>query len=189
MSMAALGRKTNGMDYFDRGTPEYEMYMADQQWCIRYALENRCTMLRLLEKKLGIAFDWDTLINKVHNMATEEAGGVLHRKGATSANLGELGVIPGNMRDGSAIVKGTGNEESLMSCSHGAGRAYGRGAAKRELSLETFEKDMENVYCRVDEASLDESPAAYKNFFNVLEEQQELCTVEAMLKPIVNVKG
>lgn len=181
----------SGMGFFKRGTEEHSLYLRDQDWCIDYALTNRLTMLKIIEDELSLDLDWDTLINKVHNNVEVEygKGTYLHRKGATSAREGEFGVIPGNMRDGSVIVKGLGNEASYCSCSHGAGRSYSRGKAKRELSLETFHMDMEGIACYVAGAQLDECPAAYKNFENVMDAQKDLCTIERYLKPLINIKG
>lgn len=190
MSVAAGGLKTNGMDCFLMGSSNYDSYMADQRWCIEYALENRKVMLRNIEAQLGIALDWESLINKVHNEALPFGdSGILHRKGATDASLDELGVIPGNMRDGSIIVRGLGDIRSYNSCSHGAGRELGRGAAKRTLSLETFKEQMVGIACKADEGHLDEAPEAYKDFSAVMFAQRDLCEIVRVLKPIVNVKG
>lgn len=180
-----------GMDFFNRGTKNYDAYMTDQLWCIDYALKNRKVMLELISTALHINFDWDTLINKVHNTALHTEKGILHRKGATDASLDELGVIPGNMRDGSVIVRGLGNDWSLSSCSHGAGRTMGRGKAHRTLSLETFQETMKEagVACDTAKGCLDEAPDAYKNFQEVMYAQRELCTIVHTIKPIVNVKG
>lgn len=183
------GGDKSGMDFFNEGSENYKSYMEDQQWCIRYALKNREVMLKLIAYELCISYDWDTLINKVHNTALEEQGGVVHRKGATDASLGVAGVIPGNMRDGSVIVHGLGNPSSLNSCSHGAGREMGRGAAKRKLSLETFRSDMKGIACDASEGTLDEAPLAYKQFEVVMDNQKDLCQIQSVLKPIVNVKG
>jgi tRNA-splicing ligase RtcB len=100
-----------------------------------------------------------------------------------------MGVIPGNMRDGSFIVRGKGNFESICSSSHGAGRVLGRKQAKRELNLEQFTESMQGVVARVGEKTLDEAPMAYKNIFEVMRLQDDLVDVVAHIKPILNVKG
>jgi tRNA-splicing ligase RtcB len=140
------------------------------------------------------SFEWDKLINRNHNHAElrnhPEFGDVwVHRKGATHADEGMMGVIPGNMLDGSFIVKGKGNINSLWSSSHGAGRILGRKKAKEVLKLEDFEEVMEGILADVDEKRLDESPFAYKNIFTVMEEQKDLVEIVAHVKPIFNVKG
>lgn len=71
---------------------------------------------------------------------------MIHRKGATHAEVDMLGVIPGNMRDGSFIVKGKGNEEALFSSSHGAGRVLSRSKALSSLNIGEFYEDMKRNY-------------------------------------------
>jgi len=139
-------------------------------------------------------FDFDSLINRNHNHAElrehPEHGSVwIHRKGATHAEDGMYGVIPGNMRDGSFIVQGKGNIDSLWSSSHGAGRVLGRVEAKRVLSMDDFENTMTSVLANVDADRLDESPDAYKDIFKVMEEQSDLVSIVAHIRPILNIKG
>ena len=130
-----------------------------------------------------------TMINRNHNHAVEKDGLWIHRKGATHAEEGMLGVIPGNMRDGSFIVKGRGNKDSLYSSSHGAGRVLGRKEAKRKLSMDEFKDTMKEVTGKIDEDTLDEAPMAYKNIFEVMELQNDLVQVIAYIKPLINIKG
>ena len=116
-----------------------------------------------------------------------------HRKGATSAKAGELGIIPGSQGSNSYIVEGLGNKESFMSCSHGAGRKMGRKEAKRNLSYSTeFEKieaagnfvsTMFGIY------NLDEAPGAYKDIDEVMENQKDLVKIITKLNPLATVKG
>ncbi len=132
----------------------------------------------------------EAVINRNHNHAEMDSQGrVVHRKGATHAAQGMLGVIPGNMRDGSFIVEGQGNEDSLCSSSHGAGRVLGRRKAKETLCLEEFITEMSGITARVAEKTLDEAPGAYKNIFEVMAQQSELVKVLHQVKPIINVKG
>lgn len=98
------------------------------------------------------------------------------------------GVIPGNMRDGSFIVKGKGHEGSLSSSSHGAGRVMSRKKAKTNVSIEAFEKSMKGITGTVDENTLDESPFAYKDIFEVMKLQDELVDVVEHIKVLINVK-
>ncbi len=100
-----------------------------------------------------------------------------------------LGVIPGNMRDGSFIVKGKGCEDALWSSSHGAGRVLGRGAAKRTLDIKEFTGTMKGITCNAGESTLDESPMAYKDIFEVMALQSDLVEVISYVKPIINMKG
>jgi len=82
-----------------------------------------------------------SLINRNHNHAELKDNYIIHRKGATHAEKGMYGVIPGNMRDGSFIVKGKGNPDSMCSSSHGAGRVLSRRKAKETLNLEEFKAE------------------------------------------------
>jgi tRNA-splicing ligase RtcB len=188
------GKRSEGNFGFERGEDLYVMYLKDMKWCLEYALGNRLAMLKIIEAEMqdicDLYFDWPKLINKNHNHAEEMLdGSILHRKGATSATLGEYGVIPGNMRDGTAIVKGLGNPDSLFSCSHGAGRRYGRKEAGRALKLDDFQEDMQGVVANVSQKHIDEAPRAYKDFFEVLKQQEDLALVEKFYKPVINWKA
>jgi tRNA-splicing ligase RtcB len=99
------------------------------------------------------------------------------------------GVIPGNMKDGSFIVRGKGNPDSLYSSSHGAGRVMGRKEAGKKLSLHQFKESMEGITARVTGGTLDEAPMAYKNIFEVMKQQKDLVDVIHHIKPIINIKG
>ncbi len=99
-----------------------------------------------------------------------------------------LGVIPGNMRDGSFIVEGKGNPEALWSSSHGAGRVMSRTAAKQQLDLKQFCSSMNGITARVDHHTLDEAPLAYKNIHNVMDQQKDLIKVLHHIRPLINIK-
>jgi len=116
-------------------------------------------------------------------------GFVIHRKGATHADKGMYGVIPGNMKDGSFIVIGKGCEASMNSSSHGAGRVLSRRKAKDTLDLNTFHKSMEGIITNHTDGTLDEAPLAYKNIFEVMELQEDLVEVVERVTPLLNIKG
>ena len=168
-------------------------YVTDLNFALEFALLNRGEMMERVEKILkkisGGHGHWDDLINRNHNHAELKDGLWVHRKGATHAEEGMDGVIPGNMRDGSFIVKGKGNPESLNSSSHGAGRVLGRRAAKESLKMEDFKKSMKGIKAKVETGTIDESPMAYKNIFDVMEQQKDLVEVMHHVKPIINIKG
>lgn len=174
-----------------------QAYRNDLRWALQFALENRLEMMyrvvRAIETVAGLsaATNWKQLINRNHNHAELKDGRWIHRKGATHAETGMLGVIPGNMRDGSFIVRGKGNPESLCSSSHGAGRVLGRKQAAQTLKLGDFERTMREaaVVARVDAGTLDESPFAYKDIFSVMAQQEDLVEVLHHVRPIINVKG
>lgn len=187
-----------GVFGIDAKSPEGLSYLADMHFCMAYATLNRDLMLdaavSVICKVLGLdpekAVPADGMrINKAHNFVAEHPDGFLHRKGATIASKGELGVIPGNMRDGVFVVEGLGNPDSLESCSHGAGRVMSRAKAKEAIDMETFQASMQGIKAKVTEGTLDESPFAYKDIFNVLALQSDLARVVCHIKPLINIKG
>ncbi len=160
------GKARNGHYGLETKSDTGLSYINDLKWGIEFALENRREIMRRTISSIqqfsdGTA-DFSDLINRNHNHADLKDGLWIHRKGATHAEEGMMGVIPGNMRDGSFIVRGKGNPESLWSSSHGAGRVLGRKQAKRELDLVDFESSMDGIKARVEAETLDESPMATK---------------------------
>ncbi len=187
------GRAREGHFGFDVATSDGESYIADLNFCLQFALANRKEMIHRVEKVMkrycsgeGL---WFELINRNHNHAEFKDGLWIHRKGATHAEAGMMGVIPGNMRDGSFIVRGKGNPEALYSSSHGAGRVLGRKKAKELLNVKDFSDTMIGITAKVGNSTLDESPFAYKDIFEVMRLQSELVEVVAHVKPIINIKG
>jgi tRNA-splicing ligase RtcB len=117
---------------------------------------------------------------------------MVHRKGATRARLGEIGIIPGSQGTRSYIVEGLGNPESFMSCSHGAGRRMGRKEATRSLSLENEIKTLEDkgiIHAIRGQGDLEEAAGAYKDIDVVMAEQADLVKIVTMLEPLAVVKG
>lgn len=182
-------------------------YIKDLAFGLAFALENRKTMVArvaMAMQRLGLqgGIEWGDLINRNHNhaelrmMPYRDAPGCvrsvwIHRKGATHAEEGMLGVIPGNMRDGSFIVRGKGDPDALWSSSHGAGRVLSRKKAKESLNMDDFISTMNErgIQARVVPGTLDESPSAYKNIFEVMAMQTDLVEVLHHIKPIINIKG
>lgn len=168
-------------------------YIKDALFAQEFALESRKAMVNSVVSILGKGVMIGKFINRNHNhIDIREFRGktcYIHRKGATHAEAGMMGVIPGNMRDGSFIVCGKGNEDALFSSSHGAGRVLGRRAAKEQLSTIDFTNQMFGIAAKVCEGTLDESPDAYKNIFEVMEQQKDLVDVITHITPVINVKG
>ncbi len=189
------GKASDGHYGFPANSENGKKYIEDMNFCLDFALLNRKVMIRCIVesiKQVGIkgnSID-DKIINRNHNHA-ESKDGVkwIHRKGATHAEKGMMGVIPGNMRDGSFIVTGKGNPESLCSSSHGAGRVLSRKKAKEQLNVEDFWETMDGIVANISEQTLDESPFAYKDIYSVMELQKDLIDVVCHVKPIINVKG
>lgn len=190
-------RPKEGHFGFDVNSQEGKDYIQDLAWCLDFALANRKEMMarvvNAITETINIScyelIGFPELINRNHNHVTERDGLWIHRKGATHAEEGMMGVIPGNMKDGSFIVCGKGNPEALYSSSHGAGRVMGRKQAMRELNLEEFKETMKNVTALVEESTLDESPLAYKDIHDVMRLQKDLIDVVAHVKPLINIKG
>ncbi len=171
-------------------------YMTYQIYCLNFALFNRLAMADKVEKLIYqlIGFKYSTeqnmWTNKNHNHCIEvEPNVYLHRKGATSSELNERGVIPANMRDGCFLVEGLGNPDFLNSSSHGAGRALSRTEAKKHITLEKFQNQMQGIVAPVNNKTIDESPDAYKDIFEVMELQKSSVKILKHLKPIINWKG
>ncbi len=188
--------------YLVQKTPEFKAYIADLLWCQDYAKENRNEMMLRVLKDVsyhvyGSEKRYDHLvemrINCHHNFTKMEhhfgKNIWVTRKGAVSAQEGELGIIPGSMGTRSYIVRGKGNVESFHSCSHGAGRAMSRNKARKLFTLEDHIKATEGVECRKDADVIDETPGAYKDIDAVIAAQGDLVDILFTLKQLVCVKG
>lgn len=116
---------------------------------------------------------------------------IVHRKGATRARVGEIGIIPGSQGTKSYIVEGLGNPDSFQSCSHGAGRLMSRTEAVRSLSLEDEVAKLEAqgiVHAIRGQKDLEEAAGAYKNIDEVMANQTDLVKIVTELAPVV-IKG
>ncbi len=189
--------KTNMEGHYglDVNSKEGKDYIYCLNTALQYALLNRELMIQTvigsINKVLNDDHKYDNsyLINRNHNHADYKDGVWIHRKGATHAEKGMMGVIPGNMRDGSFIVEGKGNTGSLCSSSHGAGRTLSRRKAKDTLHIDDFRQEMGNITARVRKDTLDESPMAYKDIFQVMGDQKDLVDIKHHVKPLINIKG
>lgn len=175
---------------------EGRAYMREMKYCVEFALTNRKLMMDRILNVVSeeLSMEWDPMINIAHNyVAMENHFGrnvLVHRKGATKATQGLIGLIPGSMGSPSYVVEGLGNPDSFMSCSHGAGRKMGRGVATKTLSLEEEQKKMEGIVHGLrDIKNLDEAPGAYKDIDVVMDNQKELTKILVQLKPLANIKG
>jgi len=185
---ARLSTNIEGHYGLDINSERGKDYLKDLDCALEYALENRKRMINEIEKLMGSPKVLD-FINRNHNHAEVTGNEVIHRKGATHAEFGMKGVIPGNMKDGSFIVSGKGNADSMNSSSHGAGRVLSRSKAKKTLDLDEFNKTMKDVVTNHTDGTLDESPKAYKNIFEVMDLQSDLVEIIDKVTPILNVKG
>lgn len=188
-----------GLAFLPIESVEAKNYMAEMNYCVDYALANRTLMMdRLMECLAQVKgeFEVDTMINESHNFAAWEnhfgENVLVHRKGATRARKGELGMIPGSQGTNSYIVQGLGNPESFESCSHGAGRKLSRTGARRELNLEEEVAALNAkgvVHAIRSKDHLDEAPGAYKDIHEVMENQKDLAKIEVELTPLAVLKG
>lgn len=126
--------------------------------------------------------------NTIHNYIDTDA--MILRKGSVSARKGEKLLIPINMRDGSLICIGKGNEEWNCSAPHGAGRLMSRHAAFQALSMEEFQKEMEGIHttCVVPD-TLDESPMAYKSMDEIIDQIEPTVEIVQRIRPVYNFKA
>lgn len=174
-------------------------YLEEMSYCVEFALANRQLMMDRIIEVFKYNYEdvvYEGMINIAHNYAAMENhfghNVMVHRKGATRAREGELGIIPGSQGTASYIVEGLGNRESFMSCSHGAGRRMGRRQAKRELNLEEEVKRLDDkgiIHSIRTENELDEAPSAYKDIDKVMEDQKDLVKIVTKLQPLAVIKG
>jgi tRNA-splicing ligase RtcB len=184
--------------YFPEGTEHFDDYVEAVEWAQNYAQLNREIMMRnvVAAVRRVIAKPFEAHVEAVnchHNYVSRERHFgqdiLVTRKGAVSARIGELGIIPGSMGARSYIVRGLGNADSFHSCSHGAGRKMSRTEARKRFSLDDHRAATVGVECRKDVDVIDETPAAYKDIDAVMQAQKDLVEVVHTLKQIVCVKG
>ena len=182
-------------------------YFTDMLFALRYAKENRRRMMEAMKETVAEFVPEVNFLRTIdihHNYAAcEEHFGkkvFVHRKGATSAKLDEIGIIPGSMGTASYIVRGLGNPDSFMSCSHGAGRRMSRIAASTTLTVEECDQAMDGIVCerwhkykgygkakgRLD---LSEAPQAYKDIESVIDAERDLIEPLVRLVPMASLKG
>ena len=161
-------------------------YLHDVEICQRFARRNREKMAEILLERTGIT--GGEAFHTIHNyIDTEE---MILRKGAIAAHAGEKVLIPINMRDGSVLAVGKGNEEWNYSAPHGAGRIMSRRTAKEQLSLAEYRETMKGVYTTsVNESTLDEAPMAYKSLEDIINVIRDSVDIIDVMKPIYNFKA
>ncbi|WP_315290650.1 RtcB family protein [Hoylesella loescheii] len=181
------------------GSVEFKNYWAEMQYCIDFALCNRSLMMQRIQEVItdalpGIAFE--PMINIAHNYAAWEnhygQNVIVHRKGATLAREGMVGIIPGSQGTASYIVEGLDNAASFNSCSHGAGRVLSRTAAIASLDLQAEVAQLESkgiVHAIRSQDDMQEVTGAYKDIEEVIANQTDLIKVKTKLLPIAVIKG
>ncbi len=164
----------------------FEQYIHDMRIVQAYAMRNRQAMMGEIIKgmKLHVVDQFTT----IHNYIDTDA--MILRKGAVSAKKGERLLIPVNMRDGSLICTGKGNDDWNQSAPHGAGRLMSRSAAKQSFTVSAFKKEMQGIYTTsVGKDTLDECPMAYKNIDDIVSNIGGTAEIVKVIKPIYNFKA
>lgn len=163
-----------------------QSYLHDMAIVQRFADLNRKAMIRDMTDHLDLTVidQWTTIHNYI------DLGTMILRKGAISARAGERVLIPINMRDGSLICTGRGNEDWNFSAPHGAGRLMSRSEARRCLSMSAFQESMQGIYTTtLDRSTLDEAPSAYKPMEEIIGNIQDSVVIEDHIRPIYNFKA
>lgn len=164
----------------------FEDYIHDMKIIQRFAMLNRKAMMDTLIKgmKLHVVEQFSTIHNYI------DTDDMILRKGAVSAKKGEKILIPINMRDGSLICIGKGNEDWNYSAPHGAGRLMSRNEARNSFTVSAFKKEMANIYTTsINKETLDECPMAYKPMESILNCIGETAEIHSIIKPIYNFKA
>ncbi len=164
----------------------FDDYIHDMRIVQRFAVLNRQAMIDEIVRGMGLHVT--EAFTTIHNYVDTEK--MILRKGAVSAQKGEKLLIPINMKDGSLICIGKGNEDWNCSAPHGAGRLLSRGKARATLSVEEFERQMEGIYTTsVNRSTLDESPMAYKSLGDIVDNVSPTVDVLKRITPIYNFKA
>lgn len=161
-------------------------YIHDMKLVQRFAVRNRQAMVQSILQNMRLTcLD---AFSTIHNYIDTDA--MILRKGSVSAKLGETLLIPINMRDGSLICTGKGNEDWNQSAPHGAGRLMSRTDAKNTLTLEQFQQSMRGIYTTcVQQGTLDESPMAYKTMDEIVEQIAPTADIVQRIRPVYNFKA
>ncbi len=187
-----------GLAFLPADCGEFHEYIDAMTFAVSFAQENRARMIERIKECLAEAdsVEFGEAINIAHNYASCEThfgkSVWVHRKGATAAREGEIGIIPGSQGTPSYIVRGRGNRESFCSCSHGAGRRMSRHQARRSLDVRDEQAKLESqgiIHSIRGARDLDEAAGAYKDIQTVMAAQSDLVEIETELRPLGVIKG
>ena len=192
------GKSVQSFGWLHDDDPLFEGYVSSVEWAQLYAQKNREVMMEIVIKAISENMGKPVYSNEKaiachHNYIARETFGNekvwVTRKGAISARLGQMGIIPGSMGQESFIVSGLGSNSSWCSCSHGAGRVMSRTAATQRFTSKDMKQALVGVECRKDRGVIDEIPLAYKPLRSVMKDQSSLVKIEHTLKAILCSKG
>lgn len=165
---------------------DLENYLHDMQICQKFASDNRKAMATIILRELGLSPI--NIFETIHNYLDVESK--IIRKGAIRADKDEIVIIPMNMRDGSLICVGKGNEDWLCSAPHGAGRIMSRKQAFESIDINDFKNSMDGIYSTsICESTKDEAPMVYKPIGTILEDIKDTVEIINIIKPIYNFKA
>jgi tRNA-splicing ligase RtcB len=173
------------LSWLSLDSAEGQEYWAAMNLMGKYAAANHA----LIHKRVAKAIGADAIagVENHHNFAWKEQHGgkelIVHRKGATPAGKGVLGVIPGSMATPGFVVRGKGETQSLESASHGAGRVMSRTAAREKFRWAHFKDMLERAGVQLLSAGIDEAPGVYKDIHSVMAAQSDLVEVVARFDP------
>ncbi len=164
----------------------FDDYIHDMKIMQEFASLNRKAIVHDIMEFMK--FKKEEQFTTIHNYIDMEY--MILRKGAISARKGEKLIIPINMRDGSLICLGKGNKNWNYSAPHGAGRLISRTKAKKILSMQEFKKEMEGIYSTtINKNTIDESPMAYKNIDDIINNIKDTVDIIVRIKPVYNFKA
>ena len=167
---------------------DFEDYIHDMEITQNFAYWNRKAMAQVILKEMKIKVTLEDEFTTVHNYIDTDSK--ILRKGAVSAQAGEILLIPINMRDGSLLCRGKGNADWNYSAPHGAGRLMSRSVAKESFTVNEFKKQMDGIYTTsVGQSTLDECPMAYKGIDDIVGNIGDTVEILDTLKPIYNFKA
>lgn len=165
---------------------DFEDYINDMKIVQNFASLNRKMMAEVILKEMGLNIS--DQFETIHNYIDTQK--MILRKGAVSAQDGEMLLIPINMRDGSLICRGKGNEDWNYSAPHGAGRLMSRSKAKEMISMDEYSESMKDIFSTsVSASTLDEAPQAYKSMDEIVRAIYDTVDIVDIIRPIYNFKA
>lgn len=164
----------------------FDRYLHDMHIAQQFANLNRKAMMDTIVKEMSLHVEEQ--FTTIHNYI--DVDNMILRKGAVSSQAGERLLIPINMRDGSLVCTGKGNEDWNFSAPHGAGRLMSRSEAKQTFTVSEFKKQMDGIFTTsVSRSTLDECPMAYKSIDDIVNNIEPTVTIDSIIKPIYNFKA
>ena len=164
----------------------FDDYIHDMKIVQEFAMLNRKAMMDEIVR--GMKLKVEDEFTTIHNYIDTEK--MIVRKGSVSAQSGERLIIPINMRDGSLICIGKGNDDWNCSAPHGAGRLFSRSQAKQNFTVSEYKKQMSGIYSTtINQSTLDECPMAYKSMDDIVKNIGDTVEIAEIIKPIYNFKA